>query len=262
MRYLHWKFWQEWSLHDSPHTILQSMLANHTIAKISELAALIGVPQDPMWHPEGDVWTHTVLVCEQAALIAKRAQLSDSDRTILLVSALCHDLGKATSTKLVDDRWRSPLHAEKGVALSQTFLSRVACPQSIIAQILPLVREHLVYASFDHVSPKIMKRLLSRLEPASFDLLALLIEADQSGRPPLQAKIPDKVLEMKKVLAKLSLEKSAPIISGKHLIEKGLIPGPAFQEILRTCAKAQEEGLISSLEQGLVYLDEILAKKV
>ena len=81
---------------------------------LPELRPLVGCPQDPEWHPEGDVWVHTLLVMDQA-----RAANGDLDRprlTAVMLGAVCHDLGKPATTALIDGRLRSPNHEQAGVA--------------------------------------------------------------------------------------------------------------------------------------------------
>src|SRR5215218_7008112 len=88
-----------------------------------ELDALVGCPQEPEWHPEGDVWVHTLLVLDQA-----RARIDDlpyPQQVTVMLGALCHDLGKPVTTALIDGRIRSIDHEEQGVAPTMMFLDRL-----------------------------------------------------------------------------------------------------------------------------------------
>jgi tRNA nucleotidyltransferase (CCA-adding enzyme) len=201
-----WSFWENWIFADRPHQSLLVWQDQKVLAEIPELAALQGVPQDPRWHPEGDVWIHTVLVCEQAALIAKRDQLSAHERRVLLLAALCHDFGKPKTTFFERARWRSPRHAAVGVGVTTVFLERIGCPAVVCAEVLPLVQEHLAHINLCEPSVRAVKRLLNCLRPASFEQLARLVEADLGGRPPLPKGIPTVVQRLREVLNQIPAE--------------------------------------------------------
>ncbi|MFW7378850.1 MAG: HD domain-containing protein [Oligoflexus sp.] len=207
MQLRQWKFWQQWSCDPEAHIRLEELRHSGDLSQVPELQAMIGVPQDPIWHPEGDVWIHTVYVCEQATQIASRDGLSSIDQTVLMMAALCHDIGKASTTSLIDGKWRAFRHAEIGGQICARFLEDLACPPEINDQVRALVEEHLVYASYEKASKRAIKRLLKRLEPAGFEQLQRLIEADHSGRPPLPKALPDKVLEMRRVWLSLKRDK-------------------------------------------------------
>ena len=162
-----------------------------------EVLALMDVPQDPQWHPEGDVWTHTCLVCDAAAHIAGRQQLNTENRQVLLLAALCHDLGKPQTTKMSRGRWRSRGHCQAGVVISRQFLQKIACSITIQTVIEPLVNEHLSYVQAG--TAKAVKRLIKRLHPASIEQLLWLVEADCSGRPPLPKGLPDSAIKLREI---------------------------------------------------------------
>ena len=151
--------WEAWALHDSPGGELQRRGDNGELSAHPELLALVGVPQDPQWHPEGDVWTHTKLVCDAAAKIAVRDKLQRDDRIVLMMSALCHDLGKATTTELMEGRWRAHGHCKEGVPLADALITRMEADETLIGIILPLVAEHLVHAQ-RHISKRSVRRLI------------------------------------------------------------------------------------------------------
>lgn len=258
---LDWNFWQTWLKDEAPQAILQALRDKQDLSLLPELLAIIGVPQDPKWHPEGDVWTHTLLVCQQARKIVDREKLKADDQVVLMLAALCHDLGKAQSTIWDQGRWRSPQHAIKGVEVSERFLKRISCPEPYIEQVLPLVREHLAYSSFTKASVRAMRRLVERLSPARFEQLDWLIEADHSARPPLPPKAPEELLEMRKLWQDIKDHKPmSGLIKGRHLLQKGLKPGPHFRQLIDECAKAQAAGKFSDLDAGLQYLEKLLSK--
>ncbi len=256
-----WRLWARHSLH--PSAELDLLRVTGRVADFPELSALIGVPQDPEWHPEGDVWIHTLHVCDMAAAVAKRDQLDEQETVILLLAALCHDFGKPATTEFRDGRWRASGHPQTGVPLTRTFLERIDCPAGIIAVVEPLVAEHLVHAQ-PVSSSRTLRRLIRRLSPATIPQLIWLIEADLGGRPPLPADLPagvTAILERWKTLPaenESTDELPSPIIQGRHLIALGHQPGPWFGEVLKKCLAAQMHGDFDNEESGVGFLTKLL----
>ena len=100
-----WHLWSSWALSLNPMDELLGLERSDSFKCYPELVALVSCPQDPIWHPEGDVWAHTKLVVGEAARIAVERSLSPEERLTLLFSALCHDFGKPhTTTHEADGR--------------------------------------------------------------------------------------------------------------------------------------------------------------
>lgn len=260
-----WSEWQRWAIECTvPSSGLKALLRADVVPLFPELFALIDVPQDPVWHPEGDVWIHTLHVCDAAACIADREELDRHERTVLLFAALCHDLGKATTTQLKEGRWRAHGHCEAGVPLTRCFLSRIGCPEEIIAVIEPLVAEHLVHAQ-KSIGKRTVRRLQERLRPASLTQLVALIEADMNGRPPLPGGLPPAVQEMVEMASEAACEPPAqdkadkPLVMGRHLIALGYQPGSTFRRYLELCLSAQLDGEFDTEAAGIEYLKRLLA---
>jgi len=255
-----WGEWWKWATKSlKPSYGLQVLKDTGWIDFYPELKALEGVPQDPEWHPEGDVDLHTALVCDAAADISRRENLSAEDRGILVMAALCHDLGKAISTHLKENgRWGSAGHCQTGIEPTKSLFARMGYtfPKdnfgTVLGTILPLVECHLDYASYkDGVTPRQVNRLAQRV---NIPLLALLVEADHSGRPPLPKRMPDSM----KAILDIYWEKVNQVsrmVTGKDLIKAGYKPGPAFRAILEELYEAQLDGLFSSVEKGLEWLN-------
>ena len=255
-----WGEWHKWATKSRrPSRGLEFLNQSGWLEHFPELAALRGVPQDPEWHPEGDTWVHTLSVCDAAAAVADRENLSEDQRVVLLLAALCHDLGKATTTEFLDGRWRAHGHCDAGVPLAQQFLARIGCPLAIIETVLPQVQEHLVHTQRD-ISPRLVRRLALRLAPATIEQLLHLVEADMSGRPPLPGGLPASARQLAEIAHGLALhgQKPQPILLGRYLIARGFTPSEWFGEVLALCFEAQLEGTFTELEDGLRFLDELL----
>ncbi len=255
-----WNEWSKWAIQGRrPSQGLRVLNDCGWIAHYPELLALQGVQQDNQWHPEGDVWTHTLLVCDVAAEIAEREDLPEHERMVLLFAALCHDLGKPATTQCVDGRWRSPRHSEVGVPIAESFLKRIGCPLAIVEVVLPLVAEHLIHIHSE-VSPRNVRRLAVRLGKASIVQLGRLVESDMGGRPPLPRGLSAQMKQMLQLAESIDVLHTKPerLIQGRHLIELGYAPARWFGEKLDACYEAQLDGRFESELDGIVYLKELL----
>jgi tRNA nucleotidyltransferase (CCA-adding enzyme) len=222
-----------------------------------ELAALPGVPQDPEWHPEGDVWVHTLMVVDEAATLRD----GGPDDEALMFGALCHDLGKPSTTVEERGRVRSPAHDVAGVPLARTLLERWRAPNELIARTAALVEHHLAPALFikGDAGPHGYRRLARKLGAANVtvELLVRLARADHLGRTTPEALARDCSV-MERFLARaqeLLIVREAPrdVVLGRHLIARGMRPGPRFGEILARCRDVQDE-------TGSTDPEEILAR--
>ena len=208
---------------------------------LPEVEALIGVPQDPRWHPEGDVWRHTLLALDRAAELRRGGE----DDEAFMFAVLCHDFGKP----LVTEGLRSPGHDRAGVEPAQRFLHRLRAPRRLIAQVGALVRDHLAPAWFvkNDAGPRAYRRLARRLEAAGIDLrlLARVATADHLGRTtPAAARgeFPEAAVFLERAGAALpGLATHAPAVRGRHLIERGFEPGPGIGRVLAACREIQDE---------------------
>lgn len=226
-----------------------------------ELQALVGVPQEPDWHPEGDVDVHTMMVVDEARKLID--ELDYPRQVAVMLGALCHDLGKPPTTEFVDGRIRSRSHDEAGVGPTISFLDRLGIYTldgfDVREQVIHLVRYHLkpgeYYKSKSPVGDGAFRRLARKVEA---DLLYRVAKADSLGRNPewlpkekwfdsaAQEWFIEKVRE-------LQVERKAPdpILMGRHLIELGLEPGPRFKQILDAVYELQLDGSITSLDEAI-----------
>ena len=210
-----------------------------------ELDALRGVPQDPEWHPEGDVWVHTLMVLDVAASL--RGDEAGEDLA-LMFGALCHDLGKPATTDRIGGRIRSRGHDAAGIAPTRALLGRMRAPGALVDRVAALVEHHLAPALFigNGAAAKGYRRLARKLERAgaSLELLVRVARADHLGRTTADAlagrfDAGDAFLAAARTH---SVEHAAPrdVVLGRHLIARGLQPGPGFAPILERCRDVQD----------------------
>jgi len=221
---------------------------------LPEMAPLYDCPQDPEWHPEGDVWTHTLMVIDEA-----RRRNADLDRPRLatvMLGAVCHDLGKPATTAFTDGRWRSPGHEAAGVPPATRILDRFNIQTldgfDVRGQVLGLVAEHLrpsaFYKTRDTVSDGAFRRLAARVD---LELLVRFARADCHGRTgTFDCAAMDWFLERARALG-VEHEAPRPILMGRHLIDLGVAPGPRLGEILRAVYEQQLDGAVATLPDAL-----------
>lgn len=219
-----------------------------------ELQALEGCPQDSKWHPEGDVWTHT-LHCLDA--FAPERIGDDQEDLIVGLAVLLHDVGKPLTTVEEGGRIRSPAHDVEGLKPARTFLERLTAHRELIDHVLALVETHMRPAALhrDDSSDSAVRRLARTV--GRIDRLVRVSQADAAGRPPLPPDFPAGPWLLERARS-LDIEDRAPrpILMGRHLLDRGMKPGPAFGPILDRAYEAQLNGDFSDLEGALAYLDQ------
>lgn len=223
-----------------------------------ELQALENCPQDPEWHPEGDVWVHTLLCLDAFA----RERIDDEWEDLIVgFAVLCHDLGKPLTTFCdKDGRIRSPGHAEEGVTPARSFLARLTQQKALIDSVLALVRHHMrpieLYKA--QAGDAAIRRLAQKV--GRIDRLVRVDSADRRGRIPLKTDASPQGQWLLKRAEALAVQDAIPkpLIQGRHLIELGQSPGPHFKPLLEQCYEAQLDGRFSDLENGLKFVRKLL----
>ena len=219
-----------------------------------ELAALVGCEQDPEWHPEGDVWTHTLLVVDEAR--ARADDLPRPAQVALMLGAICHDFGKPATTARIDGRIRSPDHEAAGVEPAARFLDRLGLHSlegyDVRRQVLGLVAHHLKPGMFhqarDRVGDGAFRRLARKVD---LELLARLAKADCVGRAGVfDCSAMDWFLERARALG-VEHAPPEPLVRGRHLLALGVPPGPEMGRLLKAIYERQLDGEIRTLEEGL-----------
>jgi tRNA nucleotidyltransferase (CCA-adding enzyme) len=227
-----------------------------------ELHALVGCPQEPEWHPEGDVWVHTLQVIDQAR---KRVDdLPRAQQLAIMLGAVCHDFGKPATTALMDGRIRSHDHEEQGVAPASVFLDRLNIHSidgyDVRRQVEGLVAQHLKPGAWfkvrDEVGDGAFRRLAQKVD---LELLARVAKADCLGREPghFDCSAMDWFLDRARQLG-VEHRAPGPILLGRHLLEIGLTPGPRVGEILKAVYEQQLDGTVTTLDDAMKAARAIL----
>ena len=220
---------------------------------LPEMVPLYDCPQDAEWHPEGDVWTHTLMVIDEA-----RKRNDDLDRprlATLMLSAVCHDLGKPATTAMIDGRVRSPGHEAAGVPLATAILDRLNLNTldnfDVRTQVLGITAEHLRPSAFykqkDTVTDGAFRRLAQKV---NLELLVRFDRADCHGRAgTFDCSAMDWFIERARTLG-VEHKPPSPILLGRHLLALGVSPGPRMGKILRAVYELQLDGVVTTLEEA------------
>lgn len=230
--------WVKWSISPYPAMGLNFLRVCGWLKHFPVLFNLLGCEQDPTYHPEGNCWGHTLYVCNEAALIGMREGFSNKEKSNLVFAALLHDVGKPSTTFIKEGRIVSPGHDVAGEPLAASFMESLNFPHFDTMEIKKLVRTHMVHCG--GVSPRKARRLVHLAKP-NFKLLWALIEADHSGRPPLPKGFPAQAQQLKELVEAQQKIATAPLVMGRHLIEKGWTPGKEMGNKLRELYSLQIE---------------------
>ena len=228
-----------------------------------ELLALVGCPQEPEWHPEGDVWVHTLQVVDRA-----RTRIDDLPRPqqiTMMLGAVCHDFGKPATTAVIDGRIRSRDHEEQGVAPTLVFLDRLNVHTidgyDVRQQVTGLVAQHLKPGAWfkvrDDVGDGAFRRLALKVD---LELLARLAKSDCEGRAPghFDCSAMDWFLERARLLG-VEHRPPGPLLLGRHLLALGVEPGPRMGQILKVVYDEQLDGKVTNLEEAIAVAKRLIA---
>jgi tRNA nucleotidyltransferase (CCA-adding enzyme) len=221
-----------------------------------EIQALEDCTQEPDWHPEGTVGIHTRLALDAAVEFRTGEERHD---LALMLGVLCHDFGKPATTQFEEGRIRSRGHEEAGEAPARAFLERLKAPPDVVETVVVLVRYHLAPGHFQRgdASPAAYRRLARKLASggASIELLERVSRSDHFGRttPDALARRFDDGDRFLQQARSVHVEAEAPkdVVLGRHLIARGMTPGPRFGEILERCRRIQDETGWTDAEQIL-----------
>ncbi len=231
---------------------------NHLSVWFGELEKLIGVPQHTLHHQEGDVWTHTMMVLDEAAKRRDKAE----NTLYFMLSALVHDLGKADCTEFIKGNYHAYGHEECGLTLVKSFVRRLSGENALMRYVLNMTKLHMKPNAFasDKSSIKATNKLFDEaISPNDLILLAL---CDGMG------KIPQKPSQKTEAFLNERLHvfeeyMSRPYVTGQDLIDAGIKPGKGFSELLDYAHKLRLAGVCrtDALAQTIAYSRQIKAQQ-
>jgi poly(A) polymerase len=207
---------------------------------LPEIAAMKGVEQPPQYHPEGDVFVHTLLLLDKLPLGASKT---------LAWGALLHDVGKPPTFRVAPDRIRFDGHVDIGVKMAAEILRRLRFSNAETDQILALVDNHMRFGQVQRMNQSTLKKFLrlpafeEHLELHRIDCLSShgQLEAYEYAQEQSRSMPPEAI-------------RPEPLITGRDLIEAGYEPGPRFKEILAAVEDAQLEGRLTSRDEALKFV--------
>ena len=215
---------------------------------LPEIAAMKGVQQPPQYHPEGDVFVHTLLLLDKLQAGAS-GSISGSVSKTLAWGALLHDVGKPPTFRVAPDRIRFDGHVEVGVKMAAEILRRLRFSNHETDQILALIDNHMRFGVVQRMKQSTLKKFLrlpafeEHLELHRIDCLSShgQLDAYEYTREQMRSLPPEAI-------------RPTPLITGRDLIEAGYEPGPRFKEVLTAVEDAQLEGRLTSREAAMEYV--------
>lgn len=245
-----WQQWEDLSLSKTPSKALTAIHEMGWEKNFPELAAIRGVPQSTFWHPEGPVEVHTGQAADIAARKAEEDGLNAEDRSVVVLAAISHDLGKSESTVIDEDgKISSAGHEYTGNKLSKKFLRGIGASAAVKRQV-PLI----VYSHMCHAQPpteKAVRRLMTKLHNegngTTIEMWARVAEADKAGRG--SAGTFGVREEFLAVAEKIRIKDAKPaknFIDGKFLTGLGYQPGEQYKDMLHAAKNAYENGEVSN----------------
>lgn len=227
-----------------------------------ELQALINVPQRADYHPEGDVFEHTMQAVD-AAVHQLHFCTDELEKRQLLYAVLCHDMGKASTTIWDQNRWRSPGHAEAGVPIARNFLRRITREKELIKAVLALVEYHMIPGEFmrNNASDGAIKKVALKLAAStSLRMLTAVSYADRAGRNPDGSGLPlsdadPEIAQFAERVQQLGIweRPEPPVITGDDLKDM-CPPGPQMGVLLRRAYAYQIKHGVRDKDRLLRYL--------
>jgi len=213
---------------------------------LPEVAKMKGVEQPPQFHPEGDVWTHTLMLLER---------LEAGCPMTLAWGALLHDVGKPPTFRVAKDRIRFDGHVEVGMAMGAEICRRFRFSNDETRQVLALIENHMKFADAPRMKESTLKRFFrldrfdEHLALHRLDCLAAhgILDTWEFVREKHES-MPSEAV------------RPAPLVTGRELIAEGYAPGRRFKEMLHAVEDAQLEGAIATAEEALALVRERFGK--
>ncbi len=246
-----WQEWFKWGCSDYPSFGLQALRDMGWLSLYPELGALMTCPQDKRWHPEGDVWTHTCQVVDEAARLKGDRELSGEEQVVLMFASLCHDFGKPHVTYTSEKgEVLAPKHALAGMGPGLSFLQSIGAPGYVKSKVTILIQEHGAHFQ-EGPTRKSVSWLAYRLAPVRLRLWEALTEADACGCSPLPPARPALAWLQEAEEAGVVNEKAVALVTGKLLLRWGMKPSRRMGKLIRQAYEAQLEMLFE--DEGSAY---------
>lgn len=258
--------WAKWAEKGTHHNLIFKFMRDTGLIEYYPLLkSLKETPQDTIYHPEGDVEIHTELCLAHMDKVIERENITGSEKIVLVMSILLHDIAKPQTTKEELKRGRMTItsngHEEQGKEVASEFLESIGFYPKLIEPIGNIIAVHLSGVHISQITKtagkhKFVKKLSRKLSPANVKQLIYIMEADTNGRgyseyiEPIGAK---DILEIAEELSITEKEYNY-LLMGRHLIEAGLKPSIEFGNILRKSYEAQENGEFSDIEGAKHWL--------
>lgn len=258
-----WIEWRDWAASTArPSDLFRSMNDVEMQRDHPQLFALKGVQQEPAWHPEGDVFEHSMHVADSTVDVANERGLDVERRIALVFGGVAHDMGKPKCTVFVASpsdptlRWRSPEHDTVGQPIAEAWMRSLGAPEHMVIRVGEMARHHMFHVFIHKATRRIVQRRMNRLVHLTGDELFAIIESDQRGRPglrPDELEMPAIARDCERIWQQIENEPEPPppILTGKDLIGIGLTPGPHFGEIIKAASNAHATGKITTTAEAL-----------
>ena len=255
--------WQKLLLKSAKPSIGFELMKDLGIIKryFPELDRLINTPQSPKWHPEGDVWIHTMMTLDQMATLCKSESkcINDAKKHLKMMFAiLCHDLGKPATTAYDNGQIRAIGHEKAGIEPCRSLLMRLTNEHNFIDSILPLIEHHLKPSQFykNGAKSSAIRRVATK---ANIEELVLVAKADFLGRATKDAlsgeyKAGEWMLQRAKEL-NVKHSPPKPLLQGADLITLGLKPSPLFGKILNEIYNMQLDGKLKDKDEAMEFIE-------
>lgn len=225
----------------NPYSAFQILDETELLPEIfPEVSALKGIEQDPEYHPEGDVFTHTLLTLKYV----------NNSSPILAMACLLHDIGKK-QTITYSDRIRFPKHEAVGAQMAKQIMERLKFTRSEIEDVVWLIKNHMTLLQYPQMRESTRKRLFrNSLFPLLLELVSIDIQTSFGDLSSIEIIKKDYEEFIKEV------PKYQPLLKGRDLIELGFLPSPLFRTILNEIENAQLEGVIKTREDAIQFVFE------
>jgi len=236
--------------------------------QMSELKQLQSTHQRGDYHAEGDVFEHTKMVVDEAAKISKNFKRG-KDRQIIMLAALCHDLGKPATT---DEKGSAFGHSKAGLEPTKQLLNKFTDDKEIIDIVLSLVEHHLIPLQYhrDKTGDNSFRKLINKHGTNFLHLLSAVSEADNAGR--LHRQDDGKVIKptneanewFRAAINRIGTEEGItsegtlkPLVTGKDLLDLGFVQGKRIGEVLQDIQRRQEAGELTDKKEAVEYIQNI-----